>query len=100
MPTAYITCPPASADELAATLVEERLAACVNQVRSTSTYRWKGEVVEEAERILLCKTTDRRYDDLAERVHELHPHDVPCIERFDVDDVDGPFAEWIESTLE
>lgn len=37
MPTAYITAPPDAADELAETLVEERLAACVNRLETTST---------------------------------------------------------------
>lgn len=99
MPTAYVTCPPDTADELATALVEERLAACVNQVACTSTYRWEDDVVQDDERILLCKTTDDGYARLAERVRELHPHEVPCIERFDVDDTNTPFAEWIDESV-
>ena len=94
MPTAYVTAPPEAAETLARTLVEERLAACVNRVACDSTYRWEGEVVADEETILLCKTTEERYDGLADRVVELHPHDVPCIERFEERDVFGPFAEW------
>ena len=96
MPTVYITCPPEAAGELAATLVDERLAACVNAVDCASTYRWEGEVVTEDERILLCKTSDGRVDALIDRVLERHPHDVPCIERFDADGLYDPFAAWID----
>jgi periplasmic divalent cation tolerance protein len=39
MPTLYVTAPPEAAADLARTLVEERLAACVNRVPCTSTYR-------------------------------------------------------------
>lgn len=95
MPTAYVTAPPEAAPDLAALLVEECLAACVNRVPCTSTYRWEDEVVTADEEILLAKTTDDRYDDLVERVRAEHPHEVPCIERFDEAAVDEPFADWL-----
>ncbi|ELY43410.1 divalent-cation tolerance protein CutA [Natronorubrum sulfidifaciens] len=94
MPTVYITVPPDDADEIAETLVEERLAACVNRLSTTSTYRWEGEIHRDYEAVLLAKTTDSAYDDLLERVQTLHPHDVPCIERFDEADVLESFATW------
>ena len=94
MPTVYITAPPEAADEIAGSLVEERLAACVNRLSTISTYRWEGEVHRDDEALLLAKTTDDAYDDLLERVRELHPYDVPCIERFDEADVLEPFAAW------
>ncbi|GAB3663756.1 divalent-cation tolerance protein CutA [Halopiger thermotolerans] len=94
MPTVYITAPPDRADELAATLVDERLAACVNRLSTTSTYRWEGEIHRDEEVVLLAKTTDDAYDDLVDRVRELHPYDVPCIERFDEADLLESFAEW------
>lgn len=95
MPTVYITAPPDSAQSLARALVEERLAACVNRVSCESTYRWEDEIHDDEEVILLAKTTDRRYDELCARVCELHPHDVPCIERFDEASVLDAFGEWV-----
>lgn len=95
MPTVYITAPPDAASELATTLVEERLAACVNRVPCRSTYRWEGDVHEDDEEILLAKTSADRYDDLEERVLREHPHDVPCIERFEESDMLEAFAEWV-----
>jgi len=94
MPTVYITAPPEAAPELARTLVEERLAACVNRFTCESTYWWDGEIHDGEEVILLAKTTADRSDALVDRVEELHPYDVPCIERFDEDDVLDAFAEW------
>lgn len=95
MPTAYITAPSDAAPSLARTLVEERLAACVNRLPCTSTYRWNGEIIEDEEVILLAKTTDERYPDLVSRVEAEHPYEVPCIERFDEEDVLPAFSEWI-----
>ncbi len=97
MPTVYITAPHEDAPELARALVEERLAACVNQVACDSVYRWDGEIHDDEEVILLAKTTTERYDELQERVEELHPYDIPCIERFDETDVLNSFEEWIQT---
>jgi len=96
MPTVYITAPPAAAPELATTLVEDELAACVNRFDCDSVYRWDGEVHDDEEVVLLAKTTDDLYERLCERVVELHPYDVPCIERFDETSVFPPFADWRE----
>jgi len=94
MPTVYITAPPEEAADIARTLVEERLAACVNRVACDSVYRWEGEIRTDDEAILLAKTTGERYPELRERVVELHPYDVPCVERFDEDGLLESFADW------
>ena len=99
MPTAYITAPPSAAPDLAAALVEERLAACVNRFDCHSTFRWEGEVVQEDEVVLLAKTTDERYDELVARVEEAHPYDVPCIERFDEAHALDSFESWIADAV-
>src|SRR6185503_21121002 len=68
----------ARADELARTLVDERLAACVNvHGPMTSTYRWKGKVERDAERQLVIKTTRARLPAVEERLRRLHPYELP-----------------------
>ena len=94
MPTAYVTAPPEAAEELAHTLVGERLAACVNRIDCRSTYHWDGEIHEDDEEILFVKTTDEAYGRLVDRIEELHPYDVPCIERLDESDELPAFARW------
>lgn len=94
MPTVYITAPRDAARDLAHVLVEDRLAACVNVVECASTYRWEGEVHDDAEAILFAKTTEAGYERLVDRVIAEHPYEVPCIERFDEDTVWPGFAEW------
>jgi len=101
MPTAYVTAPPSAADDIASALVEDRLAACVNRLECRSTYRWDGEVRrKEPEVVLLAKTRSERYEALCERVVQLHPYDVPCIERFDEAAVFEPYAEWVDDSVE
>jgi len=94
MPTLYVTAPESVADEVAETLVEERLAACVNAVACSSVYRWEGEVHRDDEVILFVKTTGDGVAQLRRRIEELHPYDVPCIEQFDEEWELPDFAQW------
>lgn len=97
MPTVLITAPPEAGADLACLLVEERLAACVNRIDCESTYRWDGEVHEEPETVLLAKTAPGNVADLVELIEAEHPHDTPCIERFDEDVLIGGYEEWREN---
>lgn len=99
MTTVYVTAPPSIAPEIATALVEERLAACVNRFECRSTYRWDGDVVRDEEIALLIKTTDEGYDAVEDRIEDLHPHDVPCIERFDEADRADAFGAWITESV-
>jgi periplasmic divalent cation tolerance protein len=66
------------AAELARTLVEQRLAACVNVVPGvTSIYRWKEDVEQDDEQLLVIKTTAHLLDALQARLRELHPYELP-----------------------
>jgi periplasmic divalent cation tolerance protein len=66
------------ADRFARTLVEERLAACVNVHRPmTSTYRWKDQVEVEGERQIVIKTTRDRLSAVETRMRALHPYELP-----------------------
>lgn len=73
------TCPDAhTAQRLAAGLVEARLAACVNilpEIRSI--YRWQGETCDDAEVLMIAKTTAGAYPALERWLLSNHPYDVP-----------------------
>jgi periplasmic divalent cation tolerance protein len=66
------------AEELARTLVDERLAACVNvHGAMRSTYRWQGQVEGDPERQIVIKTSRGRLPALEARLRALHPYEVP-----------------------
>lgn len=68
----------ADAVVLARTLVEERLAACVNVLPGmTSIYRWKGQLEQDREQQLIIKTTAARVAALEARLRALHPYELP-----------------------
>jgi len=84
------------ADRIAAALVEERLAACVNRIGGiASTYRWKGSVQRDNEVLLLIKTTRARFDALRERIVFLHPYELPEVIAVDIALGLPPYLEWI-----
>ena len=86
----------ADAAALARTLVEERLAACVNVLPAmTSIYRWKGSVDQEREQQLLIKTAADRVEALAARLRELHPYELPEFIVLDAE-ASAAYAEWID----
>lgn len=63
---------------LARTLVEERLAACVNVLPPmTSVYRWQGTVEQDREQQMVIKTTTDRVPELQTRLRQLHPYELP-----------------------
>ncbi len=88
------------ADALARTLVDERLAACVNLLPPmTSMYRWEGKVERSLERQLLIKTTSASVDLLKTRLAELHPYDVPEILVLPITDGGAKYLEWLRDSV-
>ena len=86
------------ADALARTLVDERLAACVNvSGPMASTYRWKGTVERETERQLVIKTTRARVAAVEQRLKTLHPYELPEFLVVDVGGASSAYAEWVNS---
>lgn len=78
------------------TVVEERLAACGNIVSGvTSIYWWAGAVQQEAEVLIVFKTSATRRAALAQRVQQLHPYDVPEVLAFPVAAGLGPYVDWV-----
>lgn len=76
----YVTVPPAGADDvakkLASSVIENKLAACVNIVPGiTSVYWWEGKVEESAEQLLIMKTQTTLVERLTEHVQSNHPYD-------------------------
>ena len=84
------------AERIAAALVRDRLAACVNRVAGVAaTYRWQGEVTNDSECLLLIKTASDRFDAVRACVVALHPYELPELIAFDVAQGLPAYLDWI-----
>jgi periplasmic divalent cation tolerance protein len=94
---ALTTCPDeASAQAIAAALVQERLAACVNRVSGLrSTYFWDARLQEESEILLIIKTTAGRLGDLQARLGALHPYELPELLAIAVAGGNERYLDWV-----
>lgn len=94
---AYCTCPDAaSAESLAAALVDERLAACVTALPGArSTYRWQGRIEQADEVLLLIKTTRERLEALTARIQALHPYELPEVIAVEAAGGLAPYLRWV-----
>ena len=81
---------------MARTLIESRLAACVNLMPTVqSIYRWQGQIEEATEITLIIKTTSQHYDSLQQAIVKLHPYDVPEIIATPIVGGYAPYLHWI-----
>ena len=90
------TCPPEHATTLARTILEQRLAACVNIVRDVeSHYWWEGKVCRDAEVLLVMKTAKARLKALEEQVLAAHPYDTPEFVVLPVEAGSKRYLDWL-----
>lgn len=93
------TTSPEQAAGIARAVVEERLAACGNVLpQLSSIYRWEGAVREDAETLLLLKTTRDRFEALRARVVSLHPYEVPEVIAVPVALGHAAYLDWVEAS--
>jgi periplasmic divalent cation tolerance protein len=92
----FITVPPSKAEKLARAIVENRLCACVNVIAAVkSFYYWKDELKNEAESLLIVKTTQTKIDDLIKFVKKNHPYEVPEIVTLRVAEGLPDYIDWV-----
>ena len=88
---------------IALTLLNERLIACANMIRSESLYFWKNKsgknkLEVSGEYVLLLKTADRLSKKLSSRIKEIHSYDIPCILKIGAVP-NKEYSDWVESQV-
>ena len=86
------------ARKIGKTLVEEKLAACVNIHPIKSIYWWEEEIMEESEIAMLVKTKAELVDEVIKRVKQLHSYEVPCIISLPIEKGYPDFLKWINQS--
>jgi periplasmic divalent cation tolerance protein len=93
----YTTWPTAVEAEAAGrTLVERRLAACVNILPGmTSIYRWEGALERGEEAVMIIKTRATLADEVTRAVKELHSYETPAILVMPLESVEASYLGWL-----
>ncbi len=88
------------ARKIARSLVEKRLAACVQLAPGLrSVYRWKGEIEEESEILLVIKSRRDLFRRLEAELRKLHSYETPEIVALTVVDGSADYLEWLDREL-
>lgn len=83
------------AGRIARYLVEERLIACANFFVVSSVFRWEGQIQEDSEVAVICKTRTELVPAAIKRIKELHSYELPCITSWTIDEGYGPYLDWV-----
>lgn len=86
----------AAAERLADSLIDKRLAACINILAPcSSVYRWKDSVQHDEEHPLLIKTTAECYPALEAAIRAGHPYELPEIIAVPVERGLPAYLDWV-----
>jgi periplasmic divalent cation tolerance protein len=90
-----------TARKVGRSLVEEKLAACVNIIpQIESIYRWKGAIESANETLAVIKTTAEKYSLLEARIRELHSYETPEIISLQIGGGLPDYLNWIEQSVQ
>ena len=85
---------------IAAAVVDQGYAACVNIIPSIkSYYYYKGGTHLDEEVMLLIKTTREHFTTVSQVITELHTYEVPEIIMFPVEMASPGYIEWIQQSV-
>jgi len=88
------------ADRLARTLVERRLAACVNVLPEIgSTYRWLGKIETESEVLVLIKTAAPELAAIEATIRELSGYELPELIAVEIAGGSAGYLNWVATSV-
>ncbi len=86
--------------KIARSLVEKRLAACVNILGPVrSVYRWEGKVEDEQEHLMVMKTEQKRFGALRGEVERLHSYDTPEVICLPIAEGSEKYLNWLAESV-
>ena len=86
---------------IANTLLNKKLAACVNMIpRMRSKYVADGRITESREVIILIKTTEKLENKVYKTIKDLHNYEIPEISTIQTSRVDKNYENWLKDFVE
>jgi len=89
-----------NAKNIAETLVQLRLAACVNVLpKLTSIYRWEEKIETAEEWLLIIKTIRKNFTAVRDAIEELHTYELPECVSVAIEDRNEAYLKWIAESM-
>ncbi len=88
-----------TAKKVANYLLDQKLVACANIFPIESAYWWNAAVRHDKEWVSLVKTTSELWEKVKSKVIEIHPYEVPCIVKYEVE-ANEAYEQWIRDSVE
>jgi periplasmic divalent cation tolerance protein len=88
------------AELIARTVLEEKLAGCVQIVGPiASTYWWNGALESSEEWLCIIKSERSLYPELERSIKRVHAYEVPEIIALSINMGNGDYFRWLDSTI-
>ncbi len=87
------------AEKMASVLLEKRLIACANCFPIQALSWWTGKIEKCGEAVSIFKARKEHWKKLRDTIQQLHPYQVPCILKIDVE-ANEAYANWVQKETE
>jgi periplasmic divalent cation tolerance protein len=87
------------AKKISLALLEKHIAICTNWFPINCCYRWEGEIVQEAEYVMIIKTKEDKRSDIEKVIGENIDY-LNCIAEIDVKSINEKYGSWLASEVE
>lgn len=88
-----------SAKKFSRNMLEKKLVACCNFFPVESMYLWEGDIQQEHEILMLCKSSKEKYSKIKDFAEKNHPYDIPLVESWDIDNINLPYINWLKKEI-
>ncbi|MEM2121544.1 MAG: divalent-cation tolerance protein CutA [Candidatus Woesearchaeota archaeon] len=88
-----------NAEKILKVLLEKRLVACAQILKTNSFYWWKNKIENSKEYLIILKTKKEFYDIVEKTIKENHNYEIPEIISLDIKKGYDKYLSWIDETL-
>lgn len=96
----YVTFPSKKeAQRVVRSIIQKKLAGCVNIFPVESMYWWKNKIINDKEMAAIFKTAKSKLITLRREIKKVHPYKIPCIAPIEISKINNEFQKWLKGEL-
>jgi periplasmic divalent cation tolerance protein len=88
------------AEKIAKSLIEKRLAGCIQIIGPISSiYWWKNKIETSQEWLCIIKSKKKLYEEIEKSIKEIHPYEIPEIIAIQIISGSKDYLKWLDNEL-